>query len=55
MRSETKWERRDKKRNKKRYGMRVDGRSIFTITRKMKKDASESRPDEAKRSTSKTQ
>jgi len=25
------WERRDKKRNKARYGMRVSGRSIITI------------------------
>ena len=40
---EQKWKNRDKKRDKKRYGMRVSGRSIFTIVRKIKKDVDEAK------------
>ena len=38
---EQKWKDRDRKRDKKKHGMRVSGRSIFTITRKIKKDVDE--------------
>jgi hypothetical protein len=30
-RSDTKWSRRDKKRHKKKHGMRISGRSIFLL------------------------
>ncbi len=30
-RSQTKWDRRDRKRHKKKYGMRVSGRSIYLL------------------------
>ena len=40
---EQKWKDRDKKRDKKKYGMRVSGRSIFTIVRKIKKDIDEAK------------
>ena len=42
---EQKWKDRDKKRNKKKYGMRVSGRSIFTVVRKIKKDVDETNKD----------
>jgi hypothetical protein len=38
-----KWEKRDRKRRKKRYGMRIKGRSIFTIVRKIEKNADETK------------
>lgn len=38
-----KWERRDKKRNKARYGMQVRNRSIFTLQTITEQKAKESR------------
>lgn len=35
--------RRDKKRNKRKYGMKIDGRSIFTIVGAMRKRAQKRR------------
>lgn len=49
MSEQTRWSRRDIKRRKRRDGMRIDGRSIFTITdlqRKRYKRAEEVRNDE---------
>jgi len=34
-----KWDRRDRKRRKKRYGMKVGSRSVFTIQRRLIKKA----------------
>ena len=48
MSKQTKWDRRDTKRQKRRGGMRIDGRSIFTITdlqRKRYKRAEEVRDE----------
>lgn len=36
-RPKTKWERRDKKRHKKKHGMRIDGRSVKLLDEIIKK------------------
>lgn len=38
-RPNSKWDKRDKKRNKKKHGMRISGRSIFTLKDIIKKRA----------------
>lgn len=44
-RSQTKWDRRDKKRNKERYGMKIRGRSILIIPEILRKRAEEVKHD----------
>lgn len=38
-----KWQRRDKKQRKKRYGMRIDSRSVFTIQKEKGKRGNKTR------------
>jgi hypothetical protein len=42
---QNKWERRDKKRNKKRYGHREDGRSVKNIQRIQEERAEQARKE----------
>jgi hypothetical protein len=42
----TKWDRRDKKRHKKKHGMRISGRSILTIVNAQRKRAKEVKHDD---------
>jgi hypothetical protein len=46
--SKEKWKRRDKKLRKKRTGMRVSGRSVFTIQEGLKKKAELARKSKPK-------
>ena len=41
----TKWERRDKKRRKRRFGMRVSGRSLLLLDRLMGRKAKKRKKD----------
>ncbi|QYK50200.1 MAG: hypothetical protein KF701_07335 [Anaerolineales bacterium] len=55
--AETKWTRRDEKQRKKKHGMRVTGRSIFTLQAVQKKkadQAAKSKPKTKARSKKKT-
>ncbi|MBX3046201.1 MAG: hypothetical protein KJZ53_08855 [Anaerolineales bacterium] len=54
--AETKWTRRDEKQRKKKHGMRVTGRSIFTLqaVQKKKADQAKSKPKTKARAKKKT-
>jgi hypothetical protein len=49
----TKWKRRDEKLRKRKHGMRVSGRSIFTLQAVQKKKAESAKPSKTKKSASK--
>lgn len=46
--AEAKWTRRDEKQRKKKHGMRVTGRSVFTLQAVQKKKADEARKSKPK-------
>lgn len=46
MSKQTKWDRRDKKRQKQRYGMKISGRSILVIPEILRKRAEEVKHDD---------
>ena len=46
-RPNTKWDRRDKKRQKKKHGMRISGRSIFLLDELLLKKLKRKRKDDS--------
>jgi len=48
-RRQNKWDRRDKKRDKKKHGMRISGRSILTLSEIIRKKARKVKRDRERR------